>query len=274
MAARIANIFLPVILLPLLSLGQTAPPEVEQALRARVTEFLQDHVDGNFRKAYELVAEDTKENYFNNGKVQLQGFKIDDVKFTDNFTRAAVTATMNRMVNVAGQDIPVALPSTTTWKIENGKWVWYSEVAGHSTPMGPSAAPPAAPQGALTDLPKDFDDKAIAAAAREILQQVGVDKKAVTLAWDKVSEERVVFHNGMTGSVQLLLSAPEIPGFTAKIEQALVRAGGDVPVVFHYEPGNQAAQKDPVNVQLIVQPLNQIFFIRVSFVGPGSGVLK
>src|ERR1700688_644511 len=54
MTARIACI-VPVLLLPLITSGQqqpAAPPEVEQALRARVTEFLQYHVDGNFRKAY------------------------------------------------------------------------------------------------------------------------------------------------------------------------------------------------------------------------------
>ena len=83
-------------MLPLIALGQqqTPPAEAEQALRARVTEFLQYHVDGNFRKAYDMVAEDTKDDYFNSGKVQLKGFKIDDVKFTDDFTKATVTATI------------------------------------------------------------------------------------------------------------------------------------------------------------------------------------
>jgi len=269
MAARIAHIFLPVVLLPLTVLGQAAPPDVDQALRARVTEFLQYHVEGNFRKAYDMVAEDTKDNYFNTGKVQLLGFKIDDVKFSDNFTRAAVTATMSKTVNVAGTDLPVSLPSTTTWKIENGKWVWYNDVKPvWMTPMGPAAAPPKT--SALGDggLPKDFDDKAIAAEARNILQQVNVDKREITLAADKASEDRVVFHNGMSGSVQLQVSMAEVPGFTAKIEQSMVRAAADVPVVFRYEPGNQPAPKDPISVQLTVQPLNQVFVIRVNFAAP------
>src|SRR5579864_2193220 len=139
MTARIAWISLSVLLLPLLVRAQTVAPEVEQALRARVTEFLQYHVDGNFRKAYDMVAEDTKDQYFNTGKVKLQSFTIDNIKFTDNFTRAAVTATMAKTVNVAGTDIPVALPSTITWKIENGKWVWYSDAAksaAWATPIG------------------------------------------------------------------------------------------------------------------------------------------
>jgi hypothetical protein len=140
--------------------------------------------------------------------------------------------------------------------------------------MGPAAAPPKT--SALGDggLPKDFDDKALAAEARNILQQVSVDrqlnvdKREITLAADKASEDRVVFHNGMSGSVQLQLSMAEVPGFTAAIEQSMVRAAADVPVVFRYEPGNQPAPKDPISVQLTVQPMNQVFVIRVNFAPP------
>src|SRR5580658_6041018 len=53
-----------------------APPEVEQALRARVTEFFQFHVEGNFRAAYGMIAEDTKEYYFNTpmGDLTVESF--------------------------------------------------------------------------------------------------------------------------------------------------------------------------------------------------------
>jgi hypothetical protein len=274
-----ARIFLPIVLLPLISLAQQAPPpEVDQALRARVTEFLQYHVDGNFRKAYEMVAEDTKDQYFTMGKSQLKGFKIEDVKFSDNFTKATVLTTMSKTVNVAGTDMPVTMPSAITWKIENGKWVWFSDAQPPSMLPGVASALGTAPaQGKGDDgagLPKDFSDQSIAAAARSILQQVSVDRKEVILAADKTSEDKVVFHNGMPGSVQLELSAPEIPGFTAKLEQSTVRGTQDMPVVFRYEPGGQAEPRDPFNVQLWVQPLNQLFVIRVNFAASSPVVVK
>jgi hypothetical protein len=262
-----------IILLPLIAFGQqqTAATEAEQALRARVTEFLQYHVEGNFRKAYDLVADDTKDDYFNSGKVQLKGFSIEKLVFSDNFTKASVTALLSKTMNVIGQEFPATIPSTTTWKIENGKWVWYDEPKPPSTPLGfafpspASAAPANGPDNGDPALPKDFNDQTIAAAARSILQQVSVDKKEITLAADKASEERVVFHNGMPGSVQVELTAPEIPGFSAKVEPSIVRAAADVPVVFRYEPGDLKARPDPINVQLMVQPLNQLFVIRVNF---------
>lgn len=274
------RIALSAIFLPMIALGQLQTPaeQAEVALRARVTEFLQYHVDGNFRKAYDMVADDTKEEYFNTGKSRLTGFKIGDIKFTDNFTKATVTATMSKTVAVVGQEMPITTPSTTTWKIENGKWVWYNDVKVSSvnpldlsSVLGPAPAA-AAPKNNDKDtggLPKNLDEKAIAAAAKSILQQVSVDRKEATLATDKPSEDKVVFHNGMPGSVQLELNAPAIPGFTAKLEQSNVRAGGDVPVVFRYEPGDSAVRKDPITVQLVVQPTNQSFMIRVNFAAPG-----
>ena len=263
-------IFISIILLPRLVLAQAAASDAEQALRARATEFMQQHVDGNFRKAYDMVAEDTKEDYFNSGKARLEGFKINDLKFTDNFTKATVSATLSKKISVMGTELPVQMPSVSTWKIENGKWVWYNADQGAwLTPMGAASAPPAgAPKsddiggGAL---PKNLDDKTIADAARSILQQVSVDKREITLITDKASEERVVFHNGLTGSVQLQVTIPEIPGFTVKLEQSIVRAAGDAPVVFRYEPGDHAARTDPIAVQILVQPLNQEFVIRVNF---------
>ena len=87
---------------------------------------------------------------------------------------------------------------------------------------------------------------------------------------NRVSEDKVVFHNGMPGSVQLELGVPDIPGFSAKIEQSMVRAGADVPVVFRYEPGDPSKRRgDPINVELVVQPLNQAFTIQVNFVAMG-----
>jgi hypothetical protein len=272
------------ILLPLIAFGQLQTPaaEADQALRARVTEFLQYHVDGNFRKAYEMVADDTKDEYFNTGKTQLKSFKIDAIKFTDNFTKATVTAMLSKTMAIVGLEMAATIPSTTTWKIENGKWVWYNDVkVGTGTLMDPSRTVASDPKVATSQdkdtgggLPKDLNEKTIAAAAQDILQQVSVDKREVTLAANKPSEDKVVFHNGLTGSVQVELSAPEIPGFSVKLEQAIVRAGGDVPIVFRFEPSDPGARRDPIAVQLLVQPLNQPFMIRVNFATAGSGTAK
>ncbi len=265
---------LSILCLPVATWGQTQA-EAEQVLRGRVTQFLQYHVDGNFRKAYDMVAEDTKDYYFSTGKVQLKGFKVGEITFSDNFTKAKVNGTISKDVNVAGTDFPVEMPSITTWKIEDGKWVWYKEKEQESgiasllgipiQPNANTAAPAAANADANPDLPKSLNDQVVTAAAKSILQQVSVDKKEVTLATDKASEDRVTFHNGMTGSVQVSVVAPEVPGFTAKAEQSIVRASSDLPVILRYEPGIGTPPNNPVTLQIIVQPLNQVFPVQVRF---------
>src|SRR5271155_3842655 len=97
------------ILLPFAAFAQTdsaAPPAViDQALRARVTEFFNDHVEGpaGFRKAMDLVAEDTKDYYFSAQKIQFKSFKIDSIKYSDHFTTAIVTLSGQRMFRVSPQ---------------------------------------------------------------------------------------------------------------------------------------------------------------------------
>ena len=44
--------------------AEAPPPEVDQALRARISEFYQDHVDGKFRQAEALVAAETKDSFY------------------------------------------------------------------------------------------------------------------------------------------------------------------------------------------------------------------
>ena len=75
----------------------------------------------------------------------------------------------------------------------------------------------------------------------------------------------MIFHNGMTGSVQLELNSPEVPGLTVTTAQSIVRAGADMPVLFHYEPVDQSRGREPITVQIAVQPLNRVFTIQVNF---------
>src|SRR5438105_839515 len=116
------------LVIPLFALAQdqkaAPPPEVDKALRERATAYLQYQVEGNFRKAYDLVAEESKDFYFAAEKSKILTFKINEITYADNFTKAAVQTTTTRLSAVAGH--PVELPSVASdiWKLEDGKWVW------------------------------------------------------------------------------------------------------------------------------------------------------
>jgi hypothetical protein len=262
------------ILLPIAALAQTEtqspPPEVDQALRARVTEFFEDHVQAKFTKAFELVAEDTREYYFAAQKIQFKSFKIDSVTYSDHFTKAAVTLSCERMWRMSAQipEVQVTQAMSTTWKIENGKWFWYRDANAETglTPMGrsdPSAI--GRSNGSPLALP-DVSQDALKKRAAEVLKESSVSKTEVTLPADHPSSEQVVFHNGQPGSVLLSVDASaKLDGFSAVLDKKEVRAGEDVVLKIHYDPAGKSTAPAPFTVRVIVTPFNQAFSIAVKF---------
>ena len=263
------RIRMPLLLIPLLALAQAPLPEVDEALRARVTEFYQDHVDGNFRRAFDLVAEDTKDYYFGTNKTQFKSFHIDKIEYSDNSTKAVVTLTVQRPMTMQLQQILIPSTGPTNWKIEKGKWVWYFDPSKDlGTPMGPADlnVTKPNPDGTIT-VPKKLTPDLVGAAAQRILQQPqsGVNKSEVTLAADMESSEQVVFHNSAQGPVQVHLDvSPEVAGLHAELDKTSVNAGENAVVKLRYEPGDKPPASS-VTVRLVVAPFNQVFAIALKF---------
>jgi hypothetical protein len=270
-------------LLPLIAFAQPQspqpPPETDQALRARVTEFFQDFVDGKFRDAMNLVAEDTQDEYLSSAKTPMKEFKIRDVKYSgDDFSKADVTLEVKRLwllpvaaLGPGGMDknqLVVDVPMTTTWKIEKGKWVWTHEVKPDTwlTPMGPSNVALVKPNadGTVSGVPHGITQETVAAAAQKILQQTGPDKSEIVLAADKPSTEKVTFHNGAQGVIHLDLFATQLPGFTAKLGKTDLNFGEDAVIQISYAPGAEPVQNLHPIVRLNVTPFNQAYDLKVS----------
>jgi len=260
-----------IFLLPLAALAQTPPPEVDQALRARVTEFLQYHVEGNFRKAYDLVAEDTKDYYFGAQKTKYNSFKIDEIRYSDDPTKAAVKITAEYNLSIQAHVLPVTNSAILDWQLENGKWCWhYDPKAIADTPMGFSdwnAGKASSSQGAAPKL----TDEALSQRAHDILNQSGVDKSEVMLASDKASSDTVVFHNGFPGSVRVLLEGNDkLAGFHAELDKIDVNASGDAVLKVSYDPAadpSRTAAGSIVHMKLRVEPFEQVFPVTAKIAG-------
>ncbi len=255
-----------------LAMAQNTPPkEVDEALRGRVNEFFGYHVTGDFRKAYDLVAEDTKEYYFAAEKHRFISFKIVSITYLDNFTKANVRVDGERKIRVSPQfpETVMVQPMTMTWVVENGKWCWHVNQADlKPTPMsnGPNPTPVQAPELVPDATPKlpDLSPEALKDRANQILKQSGVDKPNLFLGRTKESTERVTFHNGQAGGVRVYLDpGPPIEGFTAKISKTDLAAGEDAIITLHFTPGKEPPPG--VAVRLTVEPLGQIFPIVVKF---------
>ncbi len=254
--------------------GQAPPPEVDQALRARVNEFFGYHVSGKFMKAYDLVAEDTKEYYFAVQKRLYISYTIGDITYSDNFTKATVNVVGKTKMRPRPEfpEIIMDQPMNTTWKIENGKWVWYvSMKVDCPTPMscGPDGKPrvptPAPPVDPTAPKMPDVSAKTLHDETEQILKASKVDKPVVAMSSTSATTEQVVFHNGQPGYVRVsVFSEPKVEGFTASIEKSDLKGGEDLTVNLRYEP-TSVQPPLALTVKLYVEPLGQVFPIVVKF---------
>lgn len=278
------------LLLPLALFGQTpdfpitesaAPPEVSQALRDRVNQFFGYHVGTMNRRAIDLVAEDTKDFYFSSGKVQFLSAKITGMEFSRDLQKATVHMETTQTLQVQQFSTVATTPVISSWKLEDGKWVFYLDVQAMNrnvTPMGESAAPTGKlaaqpllnPDGTL-NIPADFAEPArVAAQGAAILSQAGLDKEAVTLSMQEAGEDQVTFHNGFNGSVSLRLTGdPRLPGLKIALDKPNLNGSEDAHLRFSWDPavGTPSALGAEYTVRLTLIPFNQEYPVKVTLRG-------
>src|ERR1700747_1216749 len=118
MPYRAALLLIPFLVLAEAPKAPSVPKKVDQALRQRASEFLQDQVTGNFRKALDLVAEDTQDYYLAANKTKLFSFKIENIEYSDKFTKATVNALVKK-IRPGAIAVEITVTQTDTWKIVN-----------------------------------------------------------------------------------------------------------------------------------------------------------
>src|SRR5271169_3408696 len=123
-----------------------APPEVEEALRARVDEYYHAFMEGKFKKAYLLVAEDSADAFLEADKQQYKACETIKIRYSDNFTKATVVESCKGEWKWHGTVTPTTFPVTSSWKIEDGKWCWsYVKPTQVPSPFSPTGFVPIPP---------------------------------------------------------------------------------------------------------------------------------
>jgi len=224
------------------------PADVDRALRARISEFYQDHVEGKFRQADALVAEDTKDFYFASNKPKYLSFEIRRIDYSEGLTRAKAIILCEQYVMMPGfTDKPLKVPTPSTWKLVDGQWYWYvDQTAVRQSPFGLMKPGPGAPSG-LPALPNGKD--------LAFIFQVKADKSVVTLK--PGVEEQVTITNSLQGQVSLELTG-KLPGVDVKLDRMNLAAGEKAIVTLR--AGSDA---NPGVLSLRVEQTNQVIPIQV-----------
>jgi hypothetical protein len=230
------------------------PPDVDKALRARMTEFYDLHVKGEFRKAEALVADDTKDLYYSSDKTKYLSFEIKRIDYSDNFTRAKATVMCEQYLMMPLPGLlgkPVKVPMPSAWKLVDGTWYWYVDLdSGRTDPFGNKLGSPRVSAPAITSIPEipttvpDF-----------IYQQVKADKASVAL---KAGEsERVTITNGAPGAMNISLTG-SVPGVEVKLDRTVLNTGEKA--VLTVRAGHDAK---PGVLSIQVEQTNQVIPIQV-----------
>jgi hypothetical protein len=231
------------------------PEDVDRALRARITEFYQDHVEGKFRQAEALVAEDTKDYYYSASKTKYLSFEIRKIDYSEGFTRAKALIMCEQYIMLPEfSNKPLKVPIPSTWKLVDGQWYWYvDQDALRQTPFGKMTAGPYS-KGATPTLPPSIPN--LEQMEKLFSQQVKVDKTSVTL---KPGEsEQVTITNGAQGPITIELMG-KIPGVDVKLDQMNIAPGGKAVVTLRAGDGAK-----PGVLSLMVEQTNQVFSIQVN----------
>ncbi len=240
-------------------LFEKAPPSVDEALRARVGKFYQAHVDGKFRLADQVVAEDSKDIFFAADKKRYRAFEIARINYSDNFTKARVVVAVDTDFATAGRSFPVKMPLTTLWKVIDGEWFWYTQPAkeidspfGKMKPGAEGAAPP--------PFPAKLDPAAI-------LNQVSVDKTEVRLSSYEKAEAEIIVTNRAAGAVSLAVDYNGFPGLEIALDRKELKGGEVARLALRCNPKDKAP-KPTVVANLRVEPFNRVIPIRITFAVP------
>jgi hypothetical protein len=195
------------------------PADVDKALRARISEFFQCHITGEYRKAEALVAEDTKDLYYNGNKPKYFSFEILRIDYSENYTRAKATVLAELVINSPGFGGPQKFPVPSYWKLESGEWRWYVDQSMLlATPFG--TRDPADLKGARGPFPSAMN---IPTTPDFAMNKIKADKTSIALKPGESAD--VSFSNSATGFMTISVYV-RTPGIEVKPERADVKPGG------------------------------------------------
>jgi hypothetical protein len=244
--------------------AQQPPPsasEAEAALRARVERFYQLEVDKKFRQAEALIAEDSKDTFYNGIKPDIHSFKVEQIELKDNNTGAEVHAKVNVTFIMTGFAPVVAdSPVTTIWKIENGEWVQYIDPEVYlQTPFGKLkfGTPQTGTPGANADpVPPPFKRPPDPAT---LMRAVKVDRDNIALTTAEPVQTATI-SNDLPGGVDLKLASGGIDGVDAELDKTHLESGEKAVIRFRAKAGSHGSGV----VQVLISPLGQQLAIHVT----------
>ncbi len=249
-----------------------APPEVEQALRSRVTEYYTLYQQGKYRQSEAYIAPEGRDAYYAIRKNTIYGFEVKNILFAPDFQSAKVTVACQTNVAIQTSGSRVTLPVQSEWNLVDGEW--YASMGpgqGESvnTPFGrmtfngdraASNTDPGAP-GSTQLASMNTLAKMFKLTGRRVLQFPADAKEPVTRS--------IVLSNTGQATLEVRREFQEIAGLEVSTDPVEITNGQDMKISITYKP-DMARLEGKKRLEFTILPLNQAFSVTAQFDEPGS----
>ena len=242
---------------------QKAPSGVEEALRARVSEYYTFFQESKFRQAEALVTEESRDAFYNMNKSRHMGFSIGGVTFADDVKSARVLVKVMMVMPMLGSR-PIPFPVSTQWRLVDGEWYAHIPVAKPGdivqTPFGPKkiVERKLAPHTPIETAPRP-DLKSVGTMFR-------IDRDALefpTSAPEPV-QESISIENRSRGELTVRPISKPIKGVEMELTPASIPPGEEGVLTFTYQPAVRQLRRQ-FRVRFVIEPIARRFSVKLKF---------
>lgn len=240
-----------------------APPDVDEALRGRITKFYEAHRDGKFRVADQYVAEDSKDVFFESDKRRCKTFEISKITYVGEGFQSAnvlVLCDTSLLMPPAGV-VEVKMPLSSKWRADDGQWFWYVEPnSARQSPFGKMLPGEGTEGGIPTSIPRGPN-------TGELMKMVSIDKTTIKFTAGKASAAELTISSELPGQAHLSIDAPKLTDVILKIEKPVLEGKQSTRLIAQYKPDAKQPRRNPSTSEfrILVQPLNKVIPVQITF---------
>jgi hypothetical protein len=213
---------------------RSAPPEEEEALKARVDGFYALFQQGKLREAEAFVAEESRDVFYNAPKARIFAYEIRNIEFNPEISEAKVLVAVDTLTPLSSQ--PLKQPLQSDWKRIDGEWYLYLAAvqAGdtYQTPAGPMRFNQAT--GAAGAPPTAFKPPNL--ASMQTMYEVNNRNLRFSSGAKEPVTQTVTVKNKFQDQLTIDRLTRDFPGMEIRIESEAIPKDGETTISFTYDP--------------------------------------